>query len=73
MYDPKAHLKSLVEIHAPSGYEGPVADQLRKDWACLVDDFDSDRLGSLIGIKRGTQANAPRRKIMLAAHMDEIA
>ena len=33
MYDPKAHLKRLVEIHAPSGYEQPVADALRDDRA----------------------------------------
>ena len=71
MYNPKAHLKRLVEVHAPSGYEAPVAELLRDEWADLVDEFDSDRLGSLIGIKRGD--GEPRRKIMLAAHMDEIA
>ena len=69
MYNPKAHLKRLVETHAPSGYEAPVADLLREDWAGLVDDFDSDRLGSLIGVKRGAGGG---RAIMLAAHMDEI-
>lgn len=72
MYDPKDHLKQLVETHAPSGYEAPVADLLREDWASLVDEFDSDGLGSLIGIKRATSAGAGARKIMLAAHMDEI-
>ncbi len=69
MYNPKAHLKRLVETHAPSGYETPVADLLRDEWAALVDEFASDRLGSLIGIKRGHSGG---RKIMLAAHMDEI-
>ena len=69
MYNPKAHLKRLVETHAPSGYEAPVADLLREEWAGLVDDFDSDRLGSLIGVKRGAGGG---RAIMLAAHMDEI-
>ena len=72
MYDPKDHLKRLVETHAPSGYEAPVAELLRDDWAGLVDEFDEDRLGSLIGIKRATTATGSRRKIMLAAHMDEI-
>ncbi len=71
MYNPKAHLKRLVEVHAPSGYETPVAALLRDDWAGLVDAFESDRLGSLIGVKRGRGEH--RRKIMLAAHMDEIA
>ncbi len=73
MYNPKDHLKRLVETDAPSGYEAPVAALLREEWADLVDDFDSDRLGSLIGIKRGNSKAVPRRKIMLAAHMDEIA
>ncbi len=73
MYNPKEHLKRLVETHAPSGYEAPVAELLREEWAELVDDFEGDRLGSLIGVKRGTQSAEPARKIMLAAHMDEIA
>ena len=72
MYDPTDHLKRLVETHAPSGYEAPVADLLRAEWADLVDEFDADRLGSLIGIKRGAAAAGDARKIMLAAHMDEI-
>ena len=72
MYNPKAHLKRLVEAHAPSGYEAPIANILREEWADLVDDFDSDGLGSLIGIKRATRQSEQTRKIMLAAHMDEI-
>lgn len=72
MYNPKEHLKQLVEAHAPSGYEAPIADILRESWADLVDEFDSDKLGSLIGIKRATRATDTPRKIMLAAHMDEI-
>ena len=73
MYDPKEHLRRLVETHAPSGHEAPVADLLREEWAELVDEFDEDRLGSLIGVKRATRPAGARRKIMLAAHMDEIA
>ncbi len=72
MYDPRDHLKRLVETHAPSGYEAPVVELLREEWAELVDEFDADRLGSLIGVKRATSQAAGRRKIMLAAHMDEI-
>ena len=72
MYNPKDHLKRLVEIDGPSGYEAPVANLLREEWAALVDDFESDRLGSLIGVKRATIPAAQTRKIMLAAHMDEL-
>lgn len=72
MYDPKEHLKKMVEAHAPSGYESAIADILREDWVDLVDDFEMDKLGSLIGIKRATRPLETPRKIMLAAHMDEI-
>jgi endoglucanase len=70
--DIKAHLKKLCEIPAPPGHEGPLRDMLRDEWAGLADDFQIDGLGSLIAVKHGTGA-APRRRIMLAAHMDEIA
>ncbi len=72
MFDVKAHLKTLVETHAPSGYEAPIRDVLRQEWAGLTDSMETDGLGSLIGIKRATQPVDPPRRIMLAAHMDEI-
>ncbi len=72
MFDVKAHLKALVETHAPSGYEAPIRDVIRQEWAELVDEMETDKLGSLIGIKRATQPLDPPRRIMLAAHMDEI-
>jgi putative aminopeptidase FrvX len=71
----KAHLKALVETHAPSGHEALVRHLLRDAWSELVDEFQQDGLGSLIGIKHATkvpQNEKPARKIMLAAHMDEI-
>lgn len=71
-FDLKAHLKTLVEAHAPSGHEAPIRTLIREAWQPLVDDFQVDGLGSLIGIKRADQPTEPRRKIMLAAHMDEI-
>lgn len=72
MFDLKAHLKQLTEAHAPSGHEGPIRAILREVWRDWVDDFQQDKLGSLIGIKRATRPLTPPRKIMLAAHMDEI-
>jgi endoglucanase len=71
-FDLKAHLKALTEAHAPSGHEAPVRAIVRDAWTGLVDEMQQDGLGSLIGIKRGTQSGETRRKIMLAAHMDEI-
>lgn len=72
MFDLKEHLRTLVESHAPSGHEGPIREIIRGAWADLVNEFQQDRLGSLIGIKRATAPVDPPRRIMLAAHMDEI-
>lgn len=72
MLDVKQHLKSLVEAHAPSGHEGAVREIVRDAWRDLVDEMQHDGLGSLIGVKRATDPTDPPRRIMLAAHMDEI-
>ncbi len=72
MIDLKNHLKALVESHAPSGHEGPIRELIRDTWRDLTDEMQEDKLGSLIGIKRATNPVDPPRRIMLAAHMDEI-
>ncbi len=72
MLDLKNHLKTLVEAHAPSGHEAPIREIIREAWTPLTDELQQDKLGSLIGIKRGTTRLDPPRRIMLAAHMDEI-
>ncbi len=69
--DLKAFVKQLSETPAPSGHEAPVRAAIRAAWAGRVDTFETDGLGSLIAVKHGT-GNAPRRRIMLCAHMDEI-
>lgn len=72
MFDLSGYLKSLSEAPGPSGYERAIRDLLRQTWAGCVDEFDEDRLGSLIGIKRGSATQQPARRVLLAAHMDEI-
>ncbi len=72
MLNLKEHLKSLVEAHAPSGHEAPIRKILREAWKPLVDSFEEDGLGSLMGIRRAVKPLETPRKIMLAAHMDEI-
>lgn len=72
MFDLKEHLRTLVNAHAPSGHEAPVRALVREAWQGFVNDFEQDKLGSLIGIKRATTPQTTSRKIMLAAHMDEI-
>ncbi len=45
-----------------------IAEQLKK----TVDEYRVDALGNLIALKRATRRNSSRRKILLAAHMDEV-
>ncbi len=70
-FDLKLHVKHLSAVAAPCGHEGPARAAIREAWAALVDELDTDGLGSLIAVKRGT-GPAPRPQIMLCAHMDEI-
>lgn len=72
MFELKAHLRALVEAHAPSGHEGPLRELLREAWGPLSDSLETDGLGSLIATKGASRAQEPTLRIMLAAHMDEI-
>ncbi|MCY4021826.1 MAG: M20/M25/M40 family metallo-hydrolase [Anaerolineaceae bacterium] len=72
MFDLNAHLRAMVELHAPSGHEGPLRDYLSGVWEPLADELSTDGLGSLIATKRPTRECEPSLRIMLAAHMDEI-
>ncbi|GAP12028.1 cellulase M [Bellilinea caldifistulae] len=66
----KALIQKLVETIAPSGYEMPVRELILgevKDWA---DEVRVDALGNLV-VRKGQKSPSGKR-IMLAAHMDEI-
>lgn len=68
-------LKSLSETAGPSGMETPIADVVTDLWRPYVDDVRVDRIGNLVAVKRGRGENgdAERRRLLIAAHMDEIA
>ncbi len=66
-----ALLKELSEASGVSGYEVEVREVAAAALRPLVDELRTDALGNLIGWKRGASAE-PRRKVMLAGHMDEI-
>ncbi len=68
-------LKHLSQAVGISGYERPVRALVREEFGRYADEVRTDKMGNLIALKRGTQpddADSPRRRIMLAAHMDEI-
>ena len=63
-------LKQLCFCPSISGREQKIAELLAKRVAPFCDEVRTDALGNLIALKKGNGKNA--KKIMLAAHMDEI-
>lgn len=63
-------LNKLFSAQSVSGGEKPVMDVIEAEIAGLADEIKRDALGNLIAVKRGKSSD-PRR-IMLAAHADEI-
>jgi len=68
----KQLLKTLTETFAPSGHEDAVREIILKEVKPLADEVCVDALGNLIVRKKPTKASKNQKKIMLAAHMDEI-
>lgn len=68
----KKLLQNLTETFGPSGYEDKVREIVRAEIGPLVDEIRVDVLGNLIARKRPSQQSAAAKKIMVAAHMDEI-
>lgn len=64
-------LKAFTEVGAPSGHERSVRQLYLERAAPYADRTYEDRIGSAVALKRGSGPE-PRRKILLAAHMDEI-
>jgi len=68
----KTLLKQLTETFGPSGYEDKVREIVRAEVKPLADEIKVDALGNLIARKRPTKPSKDTKKIMIAAHMDEI-
>ncbi len=66
----KALVKRLSEACGAAGSEEPVRELVRDEIKGFVDQVRVDALGNLIAHRRGSGSN--RKKIMLAAHLDEI-
>ncbi len=66
----KQLIQKLTETFSPSGYESAIREVIRAEIEPLADEIRVDALGNLIA-RKGTISSTGRR-IMLAAHMDEI-
>lgn len=60
-------LMKLTSIFGVSGNEEDIRNYIKNEIKSYVDEIIVDPLGNLIAIKKGSG-----KKIMLAAHMDEI-
>lgn len=64
----KSLIQKLVETVSPSGYEAPIRKAIRAEIENCGAEVRVDALGNLIAVKGSPEG----KKIMLAAHMDEI-
>jgi putative aminopeptidase FrvX len=67
----KPLIQRLTETFSPSGYESAIREVIRAEVEPLADEIRVDALGSLIA-RKGPSKGAGGKKIMIAAHMDEI-
>ncbi len=67
----KGLVARLTAAFGPPGFEAPIRAQIRDEVQSFADELRVDVLGNLIAVKRG-RANSARKKILLAAHMDEL-
>jgi putative aminopeptidase FrvX len=68
----KQLLKTLTETFGPSGYEDAIRKVILKEIKPLADEVRVDALGNLIVRKKPAKGTKEAKKIMIAAHMDEI-
>ena len=64
-------LKKLVAAHGVSGFEKAVRKIIEEEAAPYADEMTVDAIGNLIVLKKGRDG-ADKKKLMFAAHMDEI-
>lgn len=63
-------IKELSDLRGLSGYEYRLTDVIKEKLLPYADDVYTDKLGSVIAVKRCGKPNA--RKVMIEAHCDEI-
>jgi endoglucanase len=66
----KPLIRKLTETFSPSGYESAIREVIRSEVKPFADEIRVDQLGNLI-VRKG-RAGKGGKKIMIAAHMDEI-
>lgn len=62
-------LSDICKISGAPGYEQRIRERIIQEISPLVDDVSTDAMGNIIALKKGKS----RKKVMIAAHMDEIS
>ncbi|MCL2687447.1 MAG: M42 family metallopeptidase [Methanobrevibacter sp.] len=62
-------MEKLSSTNGISGFEGNIVDIIKEELETYVDEIQDDLMGNVIAIKKGDKKG---KKVMLAAHMDEI-
>lgn len=65
-------LKRLCEASGAPGFEDRIRAIYKKEITPHVHKVETDGLGNVIALKRGSGSTGTPRKVMLAGHMDEI-
>lgn len=65
-------LLDILDSHGGPGFEQAVAAKVKKAFAQYTDEISTDTLGNVIAVIRG-EGEGYHPKILLSAHMDEIA
>lgn len=63
-------IKTLTELHGAPGFENDVKAYMKAEMTPYISHFVENKLGGFFGVKKSSTANA--KKVMIAAHMDEI-
>ena len=64
-----ALLREICETAGAPGFEQPIREVILREVTPLCDEVSIDNMGNVVALKKGKQ----RKKVMLAAHMDEIS
>ncbi|WP_100405147.1 M42 family metallopeptidase [Bacillus solitudinis] len=61
--------KTLTELQGAPGFEHEIRNFVRTELTKYTDEFVQDKLGSIFGVKRGSEEGPT---VMVAGHMDEV-
>ncbi len=65
-------IKKLTEPYGPSGQEARIREFITGEVKPFVDEIRTDVMGNLVAVKKPSSPDAGGKRVMLAAHMDEI-